>query len=371
VTGRRLRIALLAPASALHTVRWANALAARGHAVELISLHASRGDLDPAVRLHRLGPKPPAGYVLAAEPLRRLLAGLAPDLVNAHYASGYGTLARRAAYRPWALSIWGSDVYLFPRASPLHRWLIGGNLRAADRVFSTSRAMAEQALQLAPGLAMPYVTPFGVDTERFTPQDGAPRDEAAVTVGTVKALAPTYGIDRLLHAFALARGRLAGEDPEVADGLCLRIAGDGPQRRELERLAGRLGIAERVTFSGAITHAQVPAFLGGLNVFVALSRSESFGVAVLEAAACGLPSVVTNVGGLPEVVADGATGLVVPDGDLAAAAAALVALAADPPRRARMGREARRFVAEQYEWSRCVTVMEEGYAALVGDCPWP
>jgi glycosyltransferase involved in cell wall biosynthesis len=363
--GRPLRIALLAPASVVHTARWANALAARGHAVHLFTLHPASKPLDSRVTVHPLKPRPPLGYFAAVRALRRRLAILNPDLLNAHYATGYGTLARRCGFRPWALSVWGSDVFDFPQHSRWHRRILVENLRAADRVLSTSQSMADEVRRLAPGLAPPRLTPFGVDTDRFRPPANPPCSEG-ITIGTVKTLAPTYGIDRLIRAFAQALYRLAGEHPSTAAKLELRIGGDGPQRRSLQRLANRLGVGDRVVFAGAIPHDEVPGFLAGLDLFVALSRAESFGVAVLEASACGLPVVVTDVGGLPEVVVEGETGRIVPDGDDDAAAAAMVALAVSQETRQRMGEAGRVWVKEHYDWARCVATMEAAYSDLSG-----
>src|SRR5690606_38202825 len=103
--------------------------------------------------------------------------------------------------------------------------------------------------------------------------------------------------------FALLRQRVGGEL------LRLRIVGDGPDRRELESRAAPLGNA--VQFVGAVPHDDVQQQLQLIDIYVAASRKESFGVAVIEASACGLPVVVSDADGLSEVVDDGVTGLVV------------------------------------------------------------
>jgi len=84
------------------------------------------------------------GYLTNAALLRRRVQELEPDLVHAHYVSGYGTLATLLAPHPLVLSVWGSDIYEFPSTSPLHAWLIRRNLRKADLILSTSQAMAHR-----------------------------------------------------------------------------------------------------------------------------------------------------------------------------------------------------------------------------------
>jgi len=345
-----MKLVLLAPARVIHTQRWAQALAARGVDVVLATQHPDAAWPVPAgVRVVALPFRGAAGYFGNVPALRRLLRAERPDLLNAHYASGYGTTAALAGFRPWLMSVWGSDVYDFPCEGPLQGWWLRRNLRRADAIASTSRAMAQQVRRLLPGCGDIAITPFGVDTERFTPR---PQAHEGLVIGTVKTLAPKYGIDVLLRAMALllAQGRA---------GLALHIVGGGPQQQALQALAAELGIAAQVRFVGAVPHADVPQWLNRFDIYVAASRldSESFGVAVLEASACGLPVVVSDAGGLPEVVDHGRTGLVVPRDDPAALAAALARLLQAPEERQRLGDAGRQHVLQHYAWQASVDHM--------------
>jgi glycosyltransferase involved in cell wall biosynthesis len=357
-----LRVALLGPANSIHLQRWAQAIAARGHALCVISQHrCDRALLPAAAACVWLPHGGLLGYFLNAPRLRRALRDWRPDLLHAHYASGYGSTARLAGFRPTLLSVWGSDVDEFPKRSALHAAWLRGNLRAATALAATSPAMARQLQQWVPDCAPAAVTPFGVDLQQFRPREG-PAPERGLTLGIVKSLAPTYGVDLLLRAFA---GLCADAPVQAAQpGLRLLIVGDGPQRAELQALAASLGIDGRVSFAGATAHVQVPQCLQRMDVFVAPSRAESFGVAVVEAGACGLPAVVSAAGGLPEVVIDGQTGLVVPVDDVAALQAALRRLVLEDALRARMGAAARAHVAAVYDWERCVDRMLACYLAL-------
>jgi glycosyltransferase involved in cell wall biosynthesis len=212
--------------------------------------------------------------------------------------------------------------------------------------------------RLVPDRTEIAVTPFGVDLARFRP-DPARRSSGRLTIGIVKSLAPKYGVDLLLRAFA---GLVADAEVKtaLADELRLLIVGDGPQRAELEALARALGIAPRTEFAGAVAHADVPAWFHRLDIYAAPSRldSESFGVAVIEASACALPVVVSDVGGLPEVVRDGETGLIVPRDDVPTLQAALKRLVLDGALRARLGQRGRAHVEREYAWGHCVDLME-------------
>ncbi len=359
------RVALLGAANSIHLQRWAHALVARGHAVCVLS----QDPIDPALlpdaaEIVALPHKGQAGYFVNAWRVRRRLAAWRPDLFNAHYASGYGTTAMLSGVRPLLLSVWGSDVYDFPYEGAIKGWLIRAVLRRATAIASTSEAMARQVRRLVPGIGAIAVTPFGVDLAQFAPRPAA-RDAGWITLGIVKTLAPKYGVDLLLRAFA---GLLADERVRALPVPCrLLIVGGGAQRAALEALATELGVAGRSTFAGSVSHGEVPAWLNRFDVYAAPSRldSESFGVAVIEAGACGLPAVVSDVGGLPEVVRDGETGLVVPREDVAALQAALTRLVLDAGLRERMGAQARAHVARAYDWARCVDTMEIAYERTI------
>jgi len=251
-------------------------------------------------------------------------------------------------------------VFVFPDKSGLHRRTIRKNLEAADIVCSTGHVIARRTRQLCGDIRASEVTPFGVDLARFSAVPGRPRGNT-LTVGTVKTLERNYGIDLLLRAFAHARSTIALGDAALAKSMRLLIVGGGRERRSLEELAGKCGISDVSDFVGPVPHDVVPTYLHKLDIYCALSRSESFGVAVLEASACGLPVVVSDVGGLPEVVVDGATGLVVERENLAAAAEAITRLALTPAMRTLMGQAGRTHVRENYDWNDSVTIMENVY----------
>jgi len=353
-----MKVLMLSGASSIHTIRWANGLADAGIDVMLVSQHRPIEPVDPRVDLRMLPHLGGLGYFLNGPKVSRLIANYAPDVVNVHYASGYGTLGRWIKHVPYLLSVWGSDVYDFPYNSPLHRHLLVGNLKKADVIASTSHAMANQVRALCPDIEDIAITPFGVDINRFRP---IPTDKSSdkLVIGTVKVLAEKYGVDTLLRAFAILRDRMTEGVRENLE-LELRIVGDGPQREELERLAETLGIKESTTFVGRVQHDQVPGHLAQFDIYCAFSRldSESFGVAVIEASACGIPVVVSDAGGLPEVVLEGRTGFVVPRNSPAEAAIAMEKLAFSPDIRRQMSEAAVEHVKRKYEWGECVKLMQ-------------
>ncbi len=363
----KYKIAVLSARSDIHTVRWVNGLIERGYEVHLFTMHDGGDPLHQEATVYHLPWQPSLGYFANAIRLRQLLIDLNPDILHTHFASGYGLLGRLSGYHPHVLSVWGQDVYEFPNRSKIHRYILQENLNRADVVCSTSRAMARETRKICPTLNPIYITPFGVDTNKFSPQTAcnAQEHDRSFVVGTVKNLEEKYGIDRLIEMFAILHKNLNKANRKLANNLHLLIVGGGSERGAYERLAQDCGISDRTTFVGNVSHDKVPSYLNKIDVYVALSRYESFGVAVIEASASGCPVVVSDVGGLPEVVHHGVTGFVVPGKSRSEAAQAVEKLLTNKERMTRMGKAGRRFVATKYSWSRSLEKMEIVYENIL------
>ena len=352
-----MKLAFLAGHSSIHTVKWVNEMAIRGHEVHLITMHPGTEQLHRNIRVYRLPFNPPHGYYLNTWHLRRLLHQINPDILNTHYASGYGTLARLSRFHPNLLSVWGSDVFDFPYESTMKMRIMQKNLSAADRIASTSNIMKKQTEAIYKPDKEIAVTPFGVDCEKFRPAEIS-RDETKIRIGTVKKMASKYGIATLIEAFAIAKNEYQGD-------IELVLVGGGPEEDNLKLLARKLDVDSHVDFVGPIPHYKVPEHLNSFDIYVALSDSESFGVAIIEASACGVPVVVSNAGGLPEVVVDEQTGFIVPRNNPKEAAERFLRLLRNLQLRKEMGNAGRQFVLENYEWKENADRMECLYETIV------
>ncbi|RJL01850.1 glycosyltransferase [Paracoccus aestuarii] len=215
-------------------------------------------------------------------------------------------------------------------------------MRAAEIVAAVSPAVAAHCSHM--GAPRVEVVPNGVTPDRF-PERPAP--DGPFTIGFLGGLRPWHDVDTAIAALALLR---AGRVPDAR----LLIVGDGPERPRLEDLARDLGVAEAIELTGALPPDQVPAQLARMHVGTApYAARQDFYFSPLklhEYMAAGLAVVASRVGHLPQMIDEGRTGLLTPPGDAAALADALAGLAADPVRRADLGRRARAHVLAHHSW---------------------
>jgi 2-deoxystreptamine N-acetyl-D-glucosaminyltransferase/2-deoxystreptamine glucosyltransferase len=282
------------------------------------------------------------GEDLATLPLARLAARVhrCPLVVTVHCSVGH-TLAGRGA-RIRVLRALGG-------------WIERGTLRRADAVVVlTGRTAAALRDDGVPADRLSTV-PSGFDPALFAvPAADVLPGVARPRIGYVGRLAPQKRADTLVRAFGRMRERAS-----------LVVVGDGPDRALVERLAAESPAADRITLAGFVEHARVPAVLASLDVLVLPSAYEEMGSVLTEAMAAGLPVVASDVGGIPEVVRHGVSGLLVPPGDVGALAAALDRVTADDVLRARLAAGARARSAE-YGWPALSARVAAVYDRVLG-----
>lgn len=364
-----MKIALISAGHSIHTRRWAEALAERGHEVHVIFCSNHYYDYSNAYNGKIIGKKlrfpAPFGYYMNAYELKSYIRKENFDVVNVHYASGYGTLGRLAGQKHALLNIWGSDVYEFPYQSKFNLKTVRKNLTYYDYLASTSNCMAEQAKKVVDIDKKIYITPFGVDIEKFKPINV--EKNGKYVIGTVKTLDPKYGIDVSIKAFAkLLQILRENGKREIADNVIYEIYGKGDEKENLLSLAKELGVADKVRFMGYVDNAKLPQIVNTFSIFCCTSRydSESFGVAVVEAMACGVPAVTSDVDGFKEVMENNVTGYIVERENVGKTAAALFDLLTDDKKRTACGQYARERVLRLFDWNRNVDAMISIYEEM-------
>lgn len=357
-----MNIAFIASGVSTHTVKWVNALVAREHQVWLISVKGDSGNkaIDKRVEQIVLPFRAPLGYYLNGFLLKKIIEKIKPDIINAHYASGYGTLVRIAGLSKDAiLSVWGSDIYDFPYKNKIAYGIIKKNLLSAKQIASTSNNMAEQVKSLA-GDVLVSVTPFGVDITKYSVKLSKEHGDSFV-IGTVKTLEKNYRIDYLIKSISILMENLQKVGSDKVNKIKVKIYGGGSQKEYLRDLIVSYDLNNIVELKGYIPHDEVPKALAEMDVFVALSEKESFGVSILEAYAAGVPVIVSDALGFKEIVLEGETGYIIEGGNPNKVAEKLEVLLNNKALRDKMGVGGFKHVKKFYSWDKSVDIMESVY----------
>ena len=304
-------------------------------------------------------PSPGIRTILFPIPLTRWFRSLQPDVVHTH--SGAWLKAARAAAHAGVPRI----IHTIHGLHDVEPWFGPALKRFAARYTAVTAAVSEPLhhyLRDQVGLPADRLCTIlnGVDTDAFVPgpRSGAIRQSYSlpsetVVVGHVARFSPVKDHQTLVRAFAtLTRSR-----PEAF----LALAGDGPLRPAVERLTNELGISHRVAFLGHRT--DVLSVYRDIDVFVLPSLAEGTSMSILEAMACGVAVVATAVGGTPDLLADGAAGMLVRPGDADGLAGALDRVVGDAEVRARFAQAARSRAMARYSHADMLNAYERLYGA--------
>ena len=340
---------------------------ASNHDIEVFALRyppVPRSYHVAGVRVHALGggdlagPRRLALLLRAASAIRERHRAAPFDVLHGFWADepGFMAVSLAATFEiPSVVSVLGGELVDLPdiryggARSRLNRWLSSRALARAERVTVGSAFLAEiVAASVAPRRLV--ALPLGVDTALFTssgPNVALVGDPAILSVGS---LVPVKGHQTLLRAVAIASHDL----PDIH----LHLVGEGPERPDLKRMARSLGLEARVTFHGAISHEQLPAYYRGASFCALASRYESQSLVLLEAAACARVTVGSAVGLLPEVTPADWLG---PPDDPTRLARVIVAAAGDSARRASVEQALTAEVDEHFSMDWTVSRLDRLY----------
>ncbi len=338
------------------------------HAVICLTGHTdfARRINKPGVELYDLGKRP--GLSLATHAaLFKLLRRLRPAVLHTYNLSAieYAPVALLAGVPARVNGLHGRDASDPEGRNPKHRVLRRLMLPFYDCCYANSADMeAWNRREIGVPAHKSRMLANGIDAERFRPRgDGEVRHDlgfgpGCTVIGTVGRVQDVKDHATLVEAFSLLRRQL----PHRAASLRLAIVGDGPLLADLREQVCALGLEGLVWLPGS--RNDVPEILRGLDLYVISSIAEGTPGSVLEAMASGLPAVGTRVGGVPEVIADGVTGHLVPPRDPRAMAAAMARYVEDPAQAAAHGAAGRARVLTHYSMPAMVAAYQALYDSL-------
>lgn len=348
------------------------ALAERGHEVHFLSYQPPQrlgGAFRPNVFFHEvqvtaypLFRYPPYDLALASK-MVEVVENHGVEILHAHYAVPHAVsavLARDMLENGVKVltTLHGTDVTLVGQEKSYLAATRYG-LRRSDAVTAVSQHLKEETIRLLCDSCSIQVVSNFVDTERYAPR---PCEET-------RAHFAQTGDKILLHISNFRPVKRTADVVRVFAGVAaelparLLLVGEGPDLPQAEALATELGVRDRVEILGQ--RGEIERILPCADLFLLPSESESFGLAALEAMACGVPPLASGVGGLPEVIEDGRSGILCPVGDVAAMTARAVALLSDPDAWRDMAREARLRAVAHFDRSKWIGAYEAAYRQLL------
>jgi len=304
----------------------------------------------------RANPRGMARFALAfpaeLRAVKTLLRTLKTDIIHVQCVGPngfYALWAAQATGLPLVVTTQGErtmDAGKLYEKSAVANWTLRRLLRRADYVTACSRQTLDDAKQFAGFSLDAKSRPVynGIDLGEFD-TDAPPFAHPRPYILGIGRVVPQKGFDILVDAYA----RLLGRVPDAPD---LIIAGDGPEREPLQAQVASLGLGARVHLIGRADRPRAVSLFRGCALFVLPSRQEPQGIVSLEAMACAKPVVAARVGGVPEIVVEGETGLLFPGGDAAALAQSLETLLSDPDRAESLGRAGRARAEGEFTWGR-------------------
>ncbi len=347
------------------------ALAARGHEIHFISyaIPFRLGKLTPNIFFHEVevSSYPLFEYPPYALTLTSKMADIAKheklDLLHVHYAIPHATSAilakqilnEQGISIPVVTTLHGTDITLVGR-DPSFAPVVTYSMNKSDGITAVSDYLRQETLKNFQITGDIEVIPNFIDIDRFqrrdTPkikQELCPKcEKVLVHVSNFRPVKNTLHVVEIFHRLCKA-------------GLSLRLllVGDGPDRMPAEHLARKLGIYDKIKFMGK--QEAVEDILAIADLFIIPSGSETFGLAALEAMACEVPVIASNIGGLPELVIDGETGFLCPEGDIEAFAEKARLLVTDNELLKKMGKAARKRAVEVFANEHVIPHYEQFY----------
>lgn len=352
-----MRIAFLGDASLDHVRRWAGYFGGRGHDTLLLSFEETEDCTIPCRHVKTVLPTKLLGYTAALGSVKNELEFFRPDIVNAIYAGGYGFVAALSGFRPLVVTTLGSDLLVDYPSSIIHRLQIDYAVRKAALVTTDADVLTDILVRSGTPPVKIVKAYFGIDERVFYPpaEGPGPKPQAGARIISTRNLHPIYDVEYLIDTLPSLLGNI---DAHTV------ICGDGPERDSLERRAALLGIEGRIEFKGRLRSAAIADELREAAVYVSTSRSDSTSVSLLEAMACGVPPVVTDIPANREWITDGENGLLVQPGDHAALAGAIRRMLEDRAFATAVRELNLKLVREKGLWDRNMEIIERAFTRL-------
>jgi len=305
-------------------------------------------------------------YMVPPNPLLfgKIVRRIQPDVVHSGFVQTYGLCAAIANYRPILLMPWGTDILIWSRKAFLWNWVTKFTLSRADMITCDCELVKGEILRL---VDFPedriVVFPWGIDLTKFNPRtrDDGIREKLGWKDNFVvihdRQFKEVYGVNYLIEAIP----RVVKEIPSARFLFC----GTGPLEDKMKREVDERELASYVYFAGLVTNEELPMYLNCADVYVSCSLSDGTSVCLLEAMACGLPAVVSNLQANLEWIVEGENGLLTPPRNPEILAQRIIELVKNEELRKKFSERNIAIAEKRADWRKNVSILEGIYAKLV------
>lgn len=372
----KLTICYLADASSIHTQRWVNYFANKGHGVHLLSFTPVENEKTKSVRFHLLKNKidiktRKISYILNILPTifqtKKLLTNIQPDVLHAHEAVNYGRLAALTGFHPLVITPWGTDIFI-KSEKLFQKPITRVTLARADLITcdgeNTKQSMVERFGVNPQNIAL---IRFGVDTKKFIrmQKDEKLKRKLGIfdkkIVISLRGLARSHGVATLIEAIPFVVKKI----PNVVFIIAGDPLYDPPYMEKIQTLVSSLNAAKAITFVGTISPDELPRYLNLADVYVSTALSDSgLSSSTAEAMACELPVVLSDSGDNKQWVQNGKGGFIVPCGDARALANRIIQILETENARKTYGTVNRAAILERNDYETEMAKMETLYYGI-------
>jgi glycosyltransferase involved in cell wall biosynthesis len=292
----------------------------------------------------------------------KILRKIKPDLVHLHTQHHYAPIVIRSDI-PYILHSWGFEVLELQNMTIFRKTIAKYAAMKAQKVIVDAECMKKTWMNFGVPRDRIEVIPFGVDTNLFKPNtdNNEIRKKLEITENDIVVISTRpffshYNVECLIKAASLILKKHKNTK--------FIIKGKGPLENYLRKLAENLGVNQHIRFSGAVQYKEMVQYLATADVYVSTSFIDSTSVSMLEAMACGLPPITTDIVGNREWIQNGVNGLLYPPKDHVALAEKITQLIEQKNQRKQFGEKSRRIIIEKAAWEKCVSKMEAIYQSL-------
>ena len=365
-----MKIAYLSRGNNVYDRRFLEKMLERGHKVYFISYHPSEKVKVEGVENYFYNYPvmfrfPFARSFQVAFHLRKLLKQLGPDVLHTGWIPDHGFFGALCGFHPTLSMPWGSDILIKPKESFMERIITRFTLRRADKITCDAEFVKKEIVRISGCLSDKVIVfPWGIDLKTFCPLDGKSVIRENLGWQDKKILIMTRSMDKPLYGHETFISALPAIIEKIPDTRII-LVGDGLLKEKIKKQVVALNLENYIHFAGWINEGNMAEYLNAADIYVSVSISDGTSCSLLEAMACKLPVVVTDIPANREWVVDGINGYLVPIKDVNLLSSTIIKILKNEQSWESFGIKNRKIIETKADWENNFSILEEIYTKLV------